>query len=135
MKSKGKITVETIVDENRNPIATAVGFFEVDDFLKFYRKSNVGKEVEERFDAELISCFDKLCENYLLEIVAPGSRTEADFRVQINIYEKRTNPDGTVSVKGIGYVKVDESRLESLAVPEFFLKIGRSVKGYIQNYK
>ena len=94
--------------------------------------TGVGKEVEKRFDKELGKLWNcNRYRDYLFEIVAPGTRLEADFQVQVNIYKKTYNPDGTITLKKENYVKVPESNLESLAVPQYFLKIGKKIKEHI----
>ena len=92
----------------------------------------MGKKVEKEYDPRLVKYFDGLRGNYLLEIIAPGTRTKADFRVQINVYEVVKREKGIVTLHDRGHVKVSHQKLKSLDVPEFFAKMGEETQEYIQ---
>ncbi|MBI4983515.1 hypothetical protein HZC32_02625, partial [Candidatus Woesearchaeota archaeon] len=120
---KGKVTLNMLVDDHDQPLCPVIGFSDFRDFSKYFGKSNRGREVEREFDPEFDRFYRETAGKYLFEMVAPGSRTEADFRIQINVYEKVRDQRNTILLKKMGYVKVDRERLESLEVPKFFLSI------------
>lgn len=94
--------------------------------------SRIGKKVEKNFDHELNKCWEIGGEKYHFELVAPGTRTEADFRIQINVYKvAKRGKNKDVHLEFLNYIKVDISKLKSLDVPKFFLKIGNEIKEYV----
>lgn len=93
--------------------------------------TRLGKKVEREIDPFLREIFDKYRNSYLFEIEAPGTRTEADFRVQVNIYSKEWLGNGNYLARRVGYVKVSQPKLKTLDVPMFFEKAAREIDEYI----
>ncbi len=97
-------------------------------------KINLRKLVEEQIDPEARGYFDKFEANdFLLEIVAPGTRTDADFCVQVNVYRKvKYDKKGMILIEQVrGYQKVEINLIDSIGVPMFFLEIGKLVNHFI----
>ena|SRR3989344_7801996 len=102
------------------------------------RKQNkTRKIIEAKFDSRLEELYrSSTLENVLLRIRSPGTRTEAGFRTQIEIYEVL---DGPVKekfrevnhVRYLGYLKVNYNPTTT-ELPEFFVKLGEQLLNYIK---
>ncbi len=72
--------------------------------------------------------------NFMCQLGGLGSRTEADFRVQLNIYKILRREKGQILLdRGNDYKKIDIYRLEDLTVPQYFLMISRAFNHAIKS--
>lgn len=108
------------------------------NMAKIMLRDKIEKEFDPKFDEYFREANNG---KYLFAIVAPGTRCGADFRVQIEIYEKIKDLKSSYMqrrkqiIKSVGYVQVTKRKLKNLDIPNFLLTIGEAVQDYIKGKK